>query len=104
MAGAPVSWLPIAAVVVGCYALKLAGTLLPERLVRDQRVALMATLIPVALIASLIALQTITVGHGFRIDARLAGVGVAAVAVICRAPFIVVVLGAALTAAVIRAL
>ena len=56
-----------------------------------QRVAL---LLPVALLAALISVQTF--GEG--VDARAAGLGAAVVALVLRAPFLVVVSAAAVTA------
>lgn len=98
------SWLPIVITVAGCFALKAAGTLLPQRMLTDARVAAMAALVPVALIAAIIALQTITTGQHYTFDARLAGLAVAAITIARRAPFVVVVVSAAATAALIRAL
>lgn len=98
------SWLPLLLTVVGCFALKLAGTLVPDRALRDVRVASMAALIPVALLAAITALATVTSGQRYALDARVAGLVVAGLAIMCRAPFVVVVLSAAGTAALIRAL
>lgn len=98
------SWLPILVTVAGCYLFKAGGTLLPDRLLRERRVAAMAALVPVALIASITALQTFTIGQRLGVDARLAGLAVAALAIARKAPFVVVVVSAAATAAVIRAM
>jgi hypothetical protein len=43
-----------------------------------------------------------TTGHELVLDARVLGLGVAVVALLLRAPFIVVVLAAAVTAALVR--
>ena len=61
-------------------------------------------LVAVPLLAALILVQTLGVGHRLVIDARLPALGVAAVLVWRRAPFLVVVLAAAGTAALLRAL
>ena len=63
--------------------------------VRVQRVAV---LLPVALLAALIATQTF--GEG--VDARAAGLAAAVVAIVLRAPFLVVVAVAAVTTALLR--
>jgi hypothetical protein len=63
--------------------------------VRVQRVAV---LLPVALLAALIATQTF--GEG--VDARAAGLAAAVAAILLRAPFLVVVTVAALTTALLR--
>jgi hypothetical protein len=62
-----------------------------------------ASLLPIGLLAALRAIQTFRSPTGFVIDARAAGVAVAAVALVLRAPFLVVVLTAAATAALLRA-
>ena len=56
-----------------------------------------------ALLAALVAVQTLTSGYRVVIDARVPALVVAAVALALRAPFIVVVVAAALTAAGLRA-
>jgi hypothetical protein len=66
-----------------------------------QRVA---GLLPVALLSALIVIQTLSTGHRLVVDARAAGVAVALVAVALRAPFLVVVAAAAVTAALLRLL
>jgi Branched-chain amino acid transport protein (AzlD) len=97
-----VSWTVLLVASASCYLLKLAGLSVPARWLADQRVQRLATALPIALLAALIALQTWTVGHHLVIDARTGGLAVAAVAVVLRAPFIVVVALAALTAALLR--
>ncbi|HMJ74783.1 MAG TPA: AzlD domain-containing protein [Iamia sp.] len=94
-----------AAILVGaaaCYAIKLAGLSVPERLLADDRVRRVAALLPVALLAALIALQAATAGRAIEVDARLAGVAVAIVAQWRRAPFLVVVGAACATTALVR--
>jgi hypothetical protein len=65
----------------------------------------MTAMLPVALLAALVAVQTFTAAGGvLTLDARAAGVAVAVTALLLRAPFLVVVILAAATAAVLRAL
>jgi hypothetical protein len=97
-----VSWTVVLIASASCYVLKLAGLSVPARWLADQRVQRLATALPVALLAALIALQTWTSGRHLVIDARMGALAVAAVAVVLRAPFIVVVALAALTAALLR--
>jgi len=59
--------------------------------------------LPIALLAALVAVQTFSVGTTLQIDARLAGLAAAIIALLLRAPFLIVVLVAAITAAVLRA-
>jgi branched-subunit amino acid transport protein len=87
----------------GCYVLKLAGMSLPERVLADRRVRRIGALLPVALLSALVATQTFATGQDLTLDARAAGLAVAAAAVLLRAPFLVVVVGAAGATAVVRA-
>lgn len=96
-----------AGVLVGsaaCYLLKLAGLSLPQRLLEDARIQRTVPLIPVALLAALVATQTFSTGQHLVLDVRAAALGVALIAVVLRAPFLVVVAAAAATAALLRLL
>lgn len=97
-------WLAIIVAALGCYALKLAGLSLPDRALANPVVERVADFIPVALLAALIAVQTWSSGASLTIDARTAGLAFALVALLLRAPFLVVVIGAAATAALLRLL
>jgi len=96
------SWTPLLIACAACYALKLVGLSVPARLLTNPRIERVASALPVALLAALIALQTWTSGRSLVLDARMGGLAVAALAVVLRAPFIVVVALAALTAALTR--
>jgi uncharacterized membrane protein len=91
-------WTPILVAAAGCYGLKLAGLSVPQRVLDGERVQRVAALLPVALLAALIATQTF--GQG--VDARAGGLAAAVVAIFARAPFLVVVLAAAVTTALLR--
>jgi len=93
-------WASILIAAGGCYALKLAGLSIPQRVLDGVRVQRVAALLPVALLAALIATQTFAEG----IDARAAGLAAAVLALLARAPFLVVVGVAAATTALLRAL
>lgn len=97
------TWVAVLAGAALCFALKLAGWLLPARLLADPRVRRVAELLPVALLAGLVVVQVLGDGRALRMDARLAGLAAGAVALVLRAPFLVVVVVAAATAAVLRA-
>ena len=97
-------WPAILAGAAGCYALKLAGLSLPQRVLDHPVMQRLASLLPVALLAALAALQTVTTDDRLVIDARLAGVAVAGVAIWRKAPFLVVVGLAAATTAILRQL
>ncbi len=97
------SWWPVVATAVGLLALKLIGTVLPRRITEHRRVAGLTLLVPIALIASVTASQAFTTGPELTLDARVIGLAAAVLALIARAPFIVVVLTAGATAALVRA-
>ena len=95
-------WVAVLVTAAGCYLLKLAGVFVPERWLEGERVTRVLTLLPVALLAALAAVQTFATGDHLVIDARVAGVAAAIVALRLRAPFIVVVVVAAATSALLR--
>ena len=98
-------WVAVLVTAAGCYALKLTGLVVPKGVLGNPRVRRFAELVPIALLAALVAVQSFAVGQSLTIDpARLAGLGAAVVALLLRAPFLVVVVVAAGTAAVLRAL
>jgi branched-subunit amino acid transport protein len=96
-------WWAIAAVCAGCYALKFAGLAAPRRVLDHPSVRRFAELVPVALLAALIAVQTFTQEGGLSFDpARTAGLGAGVVALLLRAPFLVVLASAACITALAR--
>lgn len=97
-------WTAILLTAAGCYLLKLAGLSVPEAVLEHPVVERVADLLPVALLAALIGVQVLGAGQDLVLDARVVGLGVAVVALLLRAPFIVVVFGAALAAALTRLL
>ena len=97
-------WTTLLLAAGGCYLLKLAGLSVPSAVLSHPRVARIADLLPVALLAALVAVQTCVSGTSLALDARLPALGFALVALLLRAPFLVVVAGAALVAAATRAL
>lgn len=98
------TWAGVLAAAAACYGLKLAGLSLPHRWLQDARVQSTVPLIPVALLAALVGTQTFSTGQHFVLDVRAAALAVAIIAVLLRAPFLVVVAVAAVTAALLRLL
>lgn len=98
------TWAAILVAGAGCYLLKLAGLSVPAAVLEHPVVQRVADLLPVALLAALIGVQVLADGPHLVVDARLVGLGVAVVALLLRAPFIVVVLAAAVAAALVRML
>jgi branched-subunit amino acid transport protein len=97
-------WAGVLVASASCYVLKLAGLSLPARLLQDARVQRTVPLVPIALLAALVTTQTFSTGQHLVLDARAGALVVAVVAVLLRAPFLVVVASAAATAALLRLL
>ena len=98
------TWWAVIGAGVGCYLLKLAGLSVPPSVLEHPLVARVADLIPVALLSALVAVQVLGGDHALVVDARLAGLGAAVALLLLRAPFLVVVVGGALTAGLLRLL
>ena len=97
------AWIAVLATSAGCYALKLAGLTIPERLLSNPLLRRFAELVRVALLAALVAVEAVAKGSALVFDpARLAGLAAAVVALVLRAPFLVVIIAAAGTAAALR--
>lgn len=97
-------WIAVGATALGCYVVKLVGLLVPAGVLERPVVRRLAALLPVALLAALTAQQTFADGHALVLDARAAGLGAATVALVLRAPFLVVVGVAVVVTAGLRAL
>ncbi|MDN3350995.1 AzlD domain-containing protein [Actinomadura sp. DC4] len=96
-------WIAVVATGIGCYGLKLAGLVVPQRVLGDPRVRRFSELVPVALLTALIAVQALANGRALELDApRLAGMAAAVIALLLRAPFLVILLAAAVVTAGLR--
>jgi branched-subunit amino acid transport protein len=99
-----VTWPSVVALAAGSYALKALGLVA----LRGRRVPSFLdealTVLPAALFGALIVVSTFGGDRALVVDARLAGVGAAGVAVWRRAGFVTVVVTAAAATAAVRAL
>ena len=86
------------------YSWKLLGFLVPEKFLEKPMVSRIAALLTVALLSALMAAQSLTKDGQIVIDARLAAMGVAAILLKFKAPFLLVVAVAAAVAALLRLL
>ena len=98
------TWAALLALSVVSYALKASGPVLAGGRRLGPGVRQTLDLVAVPLLAALILVQTVGDGHRLVLDARVPALAVAAILVWRRAPFLVVVLTAAATAALLRAL
>lgn len=98
--------LVLATVVLGAgtFAFRFAGPVLRTRVELSPRVQQLMAVSAVVLLAALVATAALLEGHEFAGFARPAGVAVGGVLAWKKAPFVVVVLAAAVTAAVLRLL
>jgi branched-subunit amino acid transport protein len=97
------TWIVVIAVGVATAAIKAMGPILLGGRPLPPRIASVVALLAPALLAALVAINAFGSGHRIALDARLAGVGAAAVAIKLRAPVLVVVVVAAAVTAAIRA-
>lgn len=99
------SWSVVLLIAAGSFGFKAAGTFGLGRLITSEQTIAIARLLPPALLAALIVVQTFTTADSqLTVDARLGGVVVGAIAVWRGASFGVVVVIAAATTAGLRAL
>ena len=97
-------WVTVVAGSLGCYLLKLAGLSVPAAWVEQPWVARIVDFVPAALLAALVAVQAVTSGQDLVLDGRLVALAAAAVALALRAPFIVVLVVAGATGALVHVL
>ncbi|QOC25207.1 AzlD domain-containing protein [Microbacterium hominis] len=96
-------WTAVLVAALLCLALKALGYVIPARWFEAPRAQRSIDLLTVALLAALVAVQTLGVGQQIVADARVPAVVIAAGLLILRAPFLVVVVAAAVVAALLRA-
>jgi branched-subunit amino acid transport protein len=99
-----VTWAALIALCGISYALKAVGPVLAGGRELGPELRQAVDLVAVPLLAALILVQTFGLGQQLVVDARAPALAVAGVLVWRRAPFLVVVLAAAATAALVRAL
>ena len=92
----------IAALAVGTYTMRLAGVVLRDRLDLPDHVQRLLPMAAAALLAALAGTAALMEGAALAGIARPAGVAVGALLAWRRMPFVVVVVAAALTAALLR--
>ena len=93
------------AILLACacaFATKLAGYAVPARWLHNPRMHRVAGALTVALLASLTVMNTFAAGTALSVDARLAALAAAALALWARAPVLLVVLLGAVVSALVR--
>jgi branched-subunit amino acid transport protein len=98
------AWTVVLVVGLATVAIKAAGPVLAGGRQLPQSSARVVNLLAPALLAALVATQAFSSEETLVLDERAAGLGVAGVAILLRAPLLVVVVAAAVTAGGLRAL
>jgi branched-subunit amino acid transport protein len=96
------SWLAIVLGSLAVFSWKLLGYLLPARLLESKMLTKLAGFLTIALLAGLVGIQTFTGDHQLEFDARIPALLVAVLLLKLKSPFIVIVIGAGTTAALLR--
>lgn len=97
------TWAIVAVLAAGVWAQRLLGMFVGGRVLsRQPALGRLATLIPAAVVMAVIVQLTVATGTSLELDARACGMTVAGVFVWRRAPFVVVVIAAAATTALVR--
>jgi branched-subunit amino acid transport protein len=102
------SWIAIIAASAAVFSWKFLGHLVPRKFLESKFLQKLAGFLTIALLAGLVGVQTFigtnsaTAKQEVVFDARLAALILAMVLLKLRAPFIVIVLAAAATAALLR--
>jgi branched-subunit amino acid transport protein len=94
-------WISVIGTSVIAFLLKYSGHSVPEKWLSHPRIQRVNTLIPIALLSALVAVQSFTEKSKLMIDHRLLGLSVAIVALLLKAPFPVVVISAAASSALL---
>ncbi|CAM01325.1 branched-subunit amino acid transport protein [Saccharopolyspora erythraea NRRL 2338] len=92
----------VLALAGGTYAMRLAGPLLRGRITISPRWERLMSIAAITLLGAFVVTSAVAEGGGFAGWARLAGVAVGGVLAWRRAPFVVVVVAAAVTTAGLR--
>lgn len=95
-------WSAILLAALVCLALKAVGYLVPPKALEAPTPARISDLLTVALLAALVAVQTLGAGQAILVDARVPALLVAGGLLWLRQSFLVVVVAAALVAALLR--
>ncbi|MER8027110.1 AzlD domain-containing protein [Glutamicibacter protophormiae] len=96
------SWWILAACLTA-YAIKICGYFVPRKVLDSPTMSHVAATLTIALLASLVTVNAFTSGQELVIDARIGALAAAIIALIFKAPYLVVVIAGALAAILLRA-
>ena len=95
-------WVTVLGASLGCYLLKILGVAIPKHFLERPLVNEITKLLPIALLSAIVAIQTLGQDQGLAVDARLPALGASIIALRFKAPFVAVVVIAAVVAAGLR--
>jgi branched-subunit amino acid transport protein len=95
-------WLGILLASAAVYSWKILGFMVPSSVLKHPTISRIANLLTVALLSALLGVQGLTGGGEIHFDARIPALGIAAILLYLRAPFVVMVAASAIVAALIR--
>lgn len=98
------TWTLVLCLAAGAFAFKFVGLVVVGSRKMPAPLERCLALVPAALLTALVVKDTFSIGDDLVLDARAAGIAVAVTAAWHRAPFVVVVVLAATTTAVVRQL
>ncbi len=101
---ATTAWIVVALVGVATIAIKALGPILMGGRPLPPKIDRMLALLAPAMLSALVAINTFGSGRQLVVDARILGVGAAAVAIRMKAPILVVVVVAAVVTATARSI
>ncbi len=95
-------WTVVIASSIIALILKITGYIVPEKYLEKPKIKSITNYVPIVMLSSLVIVQTFSQGQTVVFDTRLLGLVAAFLLLILRAPFIVVVIAAAVVSAVFR--
>ena len=95
-------WLSIIVASLLVYSWKILGFMVPSSVLNHPVISRIASLLTAALLAAIFGVQGFTGGGEIQFDARIPAVGLAAILLWLRVPYVVMVAAAAALAAAIR--
>jgi len=99
------AWITVVVLCIGTAVIKAAGPLAMGQRQPTGRVGAVITLVAPALLAALVVYETLNAGsHSLKLDARLVGLAVAGLSLYAKLPIALVVVAAAASTALARAL
>ncbi len=97
-----VSWTWLLLACATAFAIKLIGYLVPARWLEGGRMTRVTAAVTIGLLASLVVVNAFAQGTQVSLDARAGALLAAIIALLCRLPFLAVVIVGAAAAALLR--